>query len=68
MTISEFGFNGFPYKVEREGEEGELVRRYFMRGNRGGTDGASLPLPWSMGGRPWRRAARRCKPGRRRLR
>jgi hypothetical protein len=23
-----------------------------MRGNKGGTDGASLPLPWSMGGRP----------------
>jgi hypothetical protein len=22
-----------------------------MRGNRGGTDGASLPLPWSTGGR-----------------
>jgi hypothetical protein len=21
-----------------------------MRGNRGGTDGASLPLPWSTGG------------------
>jgi hypothetical protein len=23
-----------------------------MRGNRGGTDGPSLPLPWSTGGRP----------------
>jgi hypothetical protein len=34
------------------GQEGESVGRCMMRGNKGGTDGASLPLPWSMGGRP----------------
>jgi hypothetical protein len=51
-AIGECGFNGFRYEVEKEGEEGESVGRCLMRGNRGGTDGASLPLPWSTRGRP----------------
>jgi hypothetical protein len=51
-AVGECGFNGFHYEVEKEGEEGESVGRCLMRGNRGGTDGASLPIPWSTGGRP----------------
>jgi hypothetical protein len=51
-SVSECGFNGFCYEVEKEGEEGESVGCYLMSENRGGTDGASLPLPWSTGGRP----------------
>ncbi len=46
-AIGECGFNGFCYEVKKEGEEGELVGHCLMRGNRGGTDGAPLPLPWS---------------------
>jgi hypothetical protein len=51
-AVSECGFNGFRYKVEREGGEGESIGCCLMRGNRGAMDGASLPLPWSTGGRP----------------
>jgi hypothetical protein len=35
-----------------EGVEGKSVGRCLMRGNRGGTDDALLPLLWSTGGRP----------------
>jgi hypothetical protein len=52
VAVCECGFNGFRYEFEKEGEEGESVGRCLMRGNRGGTDGASLPLPWSTEGRP----------------
>jgi hypothetical protein len=34
------------------GEEGQSVGCCLMRENKGGTDGASLPLPWSTGGSP----------------
>jgi hypothetical protein len=57
-TVGECSFNGFRYEVEKEGEEGESVGRCLMRGNRGGTDGASLPLPWSTRGRPMAAPAR----------
>jgi hypothetical protein len=50
-AVGECGFNGFRYDVKKEGE-GELVGRCLMRGNKGGADGALLPLPWSTGGRP----------------
>jgi hypothetical protein len=39
-------------KSKGRGEERESVGRCLMRGNRRGMDGASLPLPWSTGGRP----------------
>jgi hypothetical protein len=51
-AVGECSFNGFHYEVKKEGEEGESVGRCLIWGNRGGTDGASLPLPWSMEGRP----------------
>jgi hypothetical protein len=51
-AVGECGFNGFRYEVKKEGEEGESVGHCFMMGNRGGMDGASLPLPWSTGGHP----------------
>jgi hypothetical protein len=51
-TVGECGFNGFCYKVKKEAEEGESIGHCLMRGSRGGTDGASLTLSWSTGGRP----------------
>jgi hypothetical protein len=30
VGISECGFNGFHYEVEKEGEEGESIRRCLM--------------------------------------
>jgi hypothetical protein len=39
-------------KSKRRGEEGESVGHCLMSENRGGTDSASLPLPWSTGGHP----------------
>jgi hypothetical protein len=51
-VVRECGFNGFRYEVKKEGEEGESIGRCLMRRNRGGTAGASLPLPWSTRGRP----------------
>jgi hypothetical protein len=64
-AVSECGLNGFCYEVEKEGEEGESVGRYLMRrADKGGMGGASLPLPWSTGGRPMaaRGAATPAKP------
>jgi hypothetical protein len=36
----------------QKGGVGESVGRCLMRGNRGSTNGALLPLPWSTGGHP----------------
>jgi hypothetical protein len=41
-----------PLRRRKGGEEGESVERCLMRGNRGGMDSASFPIPWSTGGRP----------------
>jgi hypothetical protein len=62
------GFNGFRYEVEKEGEEGESVGRYLMRG---GIKEVWMALHFlyrgAREGTPWRRAARRRRPSRRRL-
>jgi hypothetical protein len=51
-AIGECGFNGFRYDVKNEGGRRGVGQALFDEGNRGGTDGASLPLLWSTGGRP----------------